>query len=233
MICMSEGATTRGFGPFFIGEIMAQRIQHAAIRDASSVHECKQILASATTDAGKVITPSATEAGRGELRSLKASELDWQGFATPGTGWMLYADSDATPTNPTAFLTGATEPFPVGENFTTVGRLPEGITALYDGVNQKVIAHSAMDVYLIQVNMHIQATAAGNLQVGFVNSTSAGAMVTTIPFLAMSSGQRRSACMVVPVYSDTVANGISITLTPDADISIAYPEIMVTLLSRG
>ena len=212
---------------------MAQRVQHAAIRDANSVHECKQILASSTTDAGKVITPSATEAGRGELRELKASELDWQGFQVPSTGWLSYHDSDATPTNPVAILSGETKPFPVGENFTVLGRAPEGMPNLYDGTTQKVLAYQALDAYLIQINMVINASAAGSVAVNFVNSPSNNGMVFVVPFEVASTNQTRTVTALVPVYADTVTNGISITLTPDQDISIAYPEITVTLQSRG
>lgn len=212
---------------------MAQRVQHAAIRDANSVHECKQILASTTADAGKVITPSATEAGRGELRELKASELDWAGFQVPSTGWLTYSDSDATPANPVAILSGETKPFPVGENFTVLGRVPEDIPGLYDGASQKVVAYKGGDAYLIQVNMVINASAAGNVVVNFINSTSNNGMVFVVPFGVASANQTRTVTALVPVYSDTVASGISITLTPDQDISIAYPEITVALQSRG
>lgn len=42
----------------------------------SSVHECKQISSAGTSDAGKVITPSSSTAGEGELRLLTESEIE-------------------------------------------------------------------------------------------------------------------------------------------------------------
>lgn len=41
----------------------------------SSLHECKQISTAATSDSGKVITPSASTAGVGVLRSLTWGEI--------------------------------------------------------------------------------------------------------------------------------------------------------------
>ena len=42
---------------------------------STSLHECKQISTAGTSDAGKVITPSASTAGEGTLRLLTESEI--------------------------------------------------------------------------------------------------------------------------------------------------------------
>lgn len=49
-------------------------IQHKLL-PADECHESKQIIGALTSDAGKIITPSATTAGTGELRQLKDTEL--------------------------------------------------------------------------------------------------------------------------------------------------------------
>ena len=47
----------------------------------SSLHQCKQITTAGTGDAGKVITPSASTAGIGELRQLLESEISTRTYA--------------------------------------------------------------------------------------------------------------------------------------------------------
>lgn len=212
---------------------MAQKVQHSAIRDPANIHECKQVASADTTDSGKVITPSDTEPGKGVLRQLRADELDWQGFQTPGTGWLLYADSDNTTADPFPILSGETKNFPVGENTTVQGRAPDGMPELYNGATQRVVGYSALDVYLVQISFLLQSSETGVIRAGFSNTPSAGPMEVPIPFRAASTGQRLTTSAVVPVFSDTVSSGISVTLTPDADVAVAYPEITITLLSRG
>jgi hypothetical protein len=47
----------------------------------TSLHECKQISTAGTGDAGKVITPSAADAGEGELRFLTENEISSKTYA--------------------------------------------------------------------------------------------------------------------------------------------------------
>lgn len=49
-------------------------VQHNTLT-GSAVHETKQISTAATSDTGKVITPSAVDAGQGVLRNLVESEI--------------------------------------------------------------------------------------------------------------------------------------------------------------
>lgn len=50
-------------------------VQHSSLT-GSSLHEPKYIDSAGTSDAGKVITPSGTTAGTGELRKLTESEIN-------------------------------------------------------------------------------------------------------------------------------------------------------------
>jgi hypothetical protein len=47
----------------------------------ASLHECKQISTAGTGDAGKVITPSAVDAGEGVLRNLTEAEISAKTYA--------------------------------------------------------------------------------------------------------------------------------------------------------
>lgn len=58
---------------------------HKSITDPNELHEDKHIAGALVTDAGKIITPSATIAGAGELRNLNYSELVATGFTTAAT----------------------------------------------------------------------------------------------------------------------------------------------------
>lgn len=71
----------------------------------SSLHEPKGIDSAATSDAGKVLTPSSTTAGEGELRKIKFTELDsdtatnQQVFLADGAGGGTWGQSPGNPSN--------------------------------------------------------------------------------------------------------------------------------------
>lgn len=81
-------------------------VQHASLTGAS-VHECKQISTAATTDAGKIITPSGTSAGQGVLRKLYPDELDHSSPSRNVTGFNLINDSQYTSGSPRALTSGS------------------------------------------------------------------------------------------------------------------------------
>lgn len=61
---------------------------------SSDVHEAKQIIDATTDDAGKVITPSSTADGVGELRKLMSNEINWGVTLTTGDNKKCLFPSD-------------------------------------------------------------------------------------------------------------------------------------------
>lgn len=138
--------------------------EHRNLTNAADIHEAKQIASAATTDAGKVITPSSLTAGVGELRRLKIEDLDPAG-RTPWTGWGLYSDSVYTASNKLLITGGAprTKVTIDGLGSRTAKQLPVGAGELWDTTLNTITPVSENDVYQIRLTVKgaLRSTAGG------------------------------------------------------------------------
>lgn len=127
--------------------------EHHTITDPAKLHEAKQIAGASPADAGKVITPSSSIAGQGELRKLTLSELSPQG-GTAWTGWGKWADAVYTSGSPMAPAAVRTQLTNDGQGArTNTSHLPSGGAEYWDSTGNRFVIDSAGDAYMVSVSV--------------------------------------------------------------------------------
>lgn len=196
-------------------------VDHADFVSPARVHEAKQILGATTSDAGKVITPSSTSNGSGELRNIALTELD-PTPEVPWTGWEHIADSQYTSGSPRA-ITGDTRTQVTIDGLgteTNKDHLPAGITGMWDVGDNVLAPVTGGDFYMVRVQFRCSTTPPDafvdcELDIG----GSLGVILKeTKPLLRASSGVN-TVVLSWPVFAlDTfLANGGAIYVTPNED----------------
>lgn len=213
-------------------------MQHHNITDPASVHEAKQILSANTGDAGKVITPSASLPGRGELRRLRLSEIDQQG-RNPVTGWAYYTDSQYTSSSPRTVAAGA-------RTQVTVDRLaprtdntnaPEGGADMWDATN-RIVPIAANDAYLVSLRFKASTAAVDPpmLEVDADVGGTVGVVAKDVRPLARAEGGVNELSVEFSVFADAnmVANGATLNVTPVGDaVDLWDFSVMIVRLHKG
>lgn len=214
---------------------------------SSEVHEAKQIIDALTTDAGKVITPSATNAGQGELRSLTLAdiptaeaelvELD----SINPHGWGYYVDSLTTPT----IVVGTTPTKITIDGLGAAGetdylpRIIRGTDELWDGTNSLLTPIALGDGYIFRVSLEVTAKSGAPTEFA-INCDIGGGVSPSVPVFQDIRRVSPLATYTVTFsgnlysLSTFLTNGMQIFLSTDSGtVTVANRSILVTRLSSG
>lgn len=212
-------------------------IDHKDFNNPARVHESKQILGAITTDAGKVITPSAVSNGVGVLRRLLLSDVDTT-VQTPWTGWEHIADATYTSGSPRAILASARTQITIdgAGTATEQGYLPEGVTGFWNIGNNQFGPANEGDFY--DVRLQFKCSTAGTS--AFVDCEldiggSLGTIVQETRPILKAGAATNSIMFSWPVFTlgTFIANGGTFYITPSDDTDFWDFTITIVRVHNG
>lgn len=210
--------------------------EHEDIVGGVNIHEEKHISDATTGDAGKVVTPSSTTNGEGELRNLKISEIDTTTERSPQTGWEFSQDGTYTSGSPLAVLTGVRTQIPIDGLGSAASDLPLSITNLWNTSTNKIVLPQETDLLHFRLSCSITTLATSayvDLEVDIGGAT--GVIFDVNKVLTKVSPSVNKITFSATIYGDSVmlANGAALYITPSADISLFDQRILVSKLHHG
>lgn len=209
---------------------------HKDLVQSSRVHECKQILDATTSDSGKVITPSDTSNGAGELRNLVLDEVD-STVKTPWTGFEQVTDGTYTSGSPRSISSGVRTQVTIDGTGSLINNsLPEGAAGLWNTSTNVFEPINAFDVYMLRLQFSASTTPADayvdcELDIG---GASGVILRETRPLLRASDGTN-VLVFTWPVFTGAtfLANGGTIYVTPSENTDLWDFGLMTTKLHNG